>query len=460
MSEEAIKELVRQRGTYKGRVTKYKDYLSVIQQIDRSNITLVQIKELSLRLARLQTLFSEFDSVQTQIEMKSSKLEEQMEERDNMETQFISLISATQEIIDSHPSNSDHGSEVARTAQSSLETGSVSKIRLPTISLPSFDGNYLKWLEFRDTFEAMIHVNESIPDINKYHYLRSSLEGSASVVIKSLEFTAKNYKMAWELLCERYDNKNLLINNHMKALFNIDQQTRESHRSIRYLIDHVTKNLSALKSLGRPTESWDDVIIYLIASKLDPTTSRKWEEYKADLTDMPTLPEFLKFLRSRADVLETMVACRSDKPAENKYLQPKTTKAFVAAASTSQKQETHSNKSTKSPPTCPVCHGAHRISECVKFKAMNVESRSSEVLKLNLCLNCLRRGHNVEQCRLVGSCQVCKERHNTLLHKYSQSLSLQADNKTAGPTPVISAASACAANETADREGTFWWDGP
>lgn len=138
MSEETLKELIRQRGTYKGRVTKYKDYLSNIQKIDRSNITSLQIKELSLRLARLQTLFSEFDSIQTQIEMKSDKLDDQMEERDVIETQFISLISATQEIIDSHTNNEDRGSEGARTAQSTFETGPVSKIRLPTISFITF----------------------------------------------------------------------------------------------------------------------------------------------------------------------------------------------------------------------------------------------------------------------------------------------------------------------------------
>lgn len=101
--------------------------------------------------------------------------------------------------------------------------------------------------------------------MNKYHYLRSALEGSTSVVIKSIEFTSKNYKNAWDLLCERYDNTNILVNNHMKA-FNIDTLTRESHRSIRFLIDHVTKNLRALNTLGRPTDSWEDFVIYLVAN--------------------------------------------------------------------------------------------------------------------------------------------------------------------------------------------------
>lgn len=436
MAEE-LKDLIRQRGTYKGRLTKYKEYLSSIQQINTKNITTLQLKELSLRLSRLEALFSGYDTLQTRIEMQCSNLDEQIDERELVESQFISLISMTQELIDSHSMSEEKKSEGVRTAQSNFESCSHSNIRLPTINLPTFNGNYLLWLEFRDTFESLIHLNESIPEINKFHYLRSSLEGSATVIIKSIEFTANNYKTAWELLCERYDNKNLLINNHMKALFTIDPLSRESHRAIRFLIDHVTKNLRALNTLGRPTDSWDDVIIYLVGSKLDTTTSRKWEEFKVDLSNLPTLQEFLKFLRHRADVLETMQVCRNDKPTtEHKPLQPKGTKSFVVAAP----------RKHKSGPTCPVCLGSHRISECIKFKDMNVETRSSEALKLHLCLNCLRQGHNVEKCRL-GSCQVCKARHNTLLHNHNpKTLFSQTEiNNPDGASPLTSAMSACAA---------------
>lgn len=43
-----------------------------------------------------------------------------------------------------------------------------------------------------------------------------------------------------------------------------------------------------------------------------------------------------------------------------------------------------------------------------------------DVKKFNLCINCLRQGHELSNCRL-GSCRKCKKRHNTLLHKYNDS---------------------------------------
>lgn len=40
-------------------------------------------------------------------------------------------------------------------------------IRLPTIELPKFKGVIDEWLGFRDTFESLVHNNETITDIQK-----------------------------------------------------------------------------------------------------------------------------------------------------------------------------------------------------------------------------------------------------------------------------------------------------
>lgn len=50
-------------------------------------------------------------------------------------------------------------------------------------------------------------IKHSTYNIQKYHYLRESLSGSASLVIKSLEMTGENFEVEWKLLCERYDKK-------------------------------------------------------------------------------------------------------------------------------------------------------------------------------------------------------------------------------------------------------------
>ncbi|KAH9637615.1 hypothetical protein HF086_010798 [Spodoptera exigua] len=253
-------------------------------------------------IRKCETLYKDFETFQDKIELlcDESEIQEQINTRSTIENQFITAISTLQDILEKlNPVN----------VKSQLPSQSnESSVKLPTIKLPVFDGSYLKWLEFRDTYLSLIHENASIQDINKFHYLRASLEGSASEVIKSLEFTSINYKIAWDLLCARYDNKRVLINSHLKSLHLINPITTESHKALRNLLDHVNKNMRALKALGIPTEYWDVHIIFIITMKLDATTNMKWEEYLSNCSDNPTLDQFYTFIRNRADVLENAVS--------------------------------------------------------------------------------------------------------------------------------------------------------
>ncbi|KAH9641401.1 hypothetical protein HF086_011430 [Spodoptera exigua] len=297
-----LSTLVRQRGNIRGRLTTQTQYINTLKLVDCSSLSNAQVIEIKLHLKKCETLYKDFETFQDKIELlcDESEIQEQINTRSTIENQFITAISTLQDILEKlNPVN----------VKSQLPSQSnESSVKLPTIKLPVFDGSYLKWLEFRDTYLSLIHENASIQDINKFHYLRASLEGSASEVIKSLEFTSINYKIAWDLLCARYDNKRVLINSHLKSLHLINPITTESHKALRNLLDHVNKNMRALKALGIPTEYWDVHIIFIITMKLDATTNMKWEEYLSNCSDNPTLDQFYTFIRNRADVLENAVS--------------------------------------------------------------------------------------------------------------------------------------------------------
>lgn len=402
--KENLKELAKKRSVIKGRLTKFKDHVNLLTQVGANKMTSVQVKELALRVDKIQELLSDFNVLQSNIELLSSNEDEQLTERDLIETQFFSLLSTANELIEC--ANLEKRS-VYDDSTSNQDSHSMNSVKLPTINLPKFDGNYLKWLEFRDTFDSLVNKNNTIPLINKYHYLRSSLENSAAVVLRSIEFTADNYKNAWQILCDRYNNKNILINNHLKSLLSIDPITKESFKALRYLIDHMSKNMSSLHTLGLPTKQWDVLLIFIVSARLDSTTSMKWEEYKNSLSDLPTMDKFYSFLRNRADILETTYYNRSDKQEHNKAnLQNKPVRSFLAA--------TDSNTGKYK---CVICNQQHFVYECPKFKQMNYDDRIREVNKLKLCTKCLRSGHNNYRCRLKGFCQICKGNHNTLIHK-------------------------------------------
>ncbi|KAL0832263.1 hypothetical protein ABMA28_001710 [Loxostege sticticalis] len=218
-------------------------------------------------------------------------------ERAQVEERYYSLLArARKELVAyaAERAGSEAGSAAGSKSGASLKHNFV---RLPKIDLPHFNGSYEYWLEFRDTFLSLIHNSDCIDDINKFHYLRASLKGQASEIIKNIDFKGDNYEMASDLLCDRYNNNRLLVNNHVQALFDVEPVNKESATSLRRLIDTMNKNIRALKSLKEPTEHWDTLIIFMMSRKLDPTTSRHWEEYRNALSSYPTLAQFSTFIK-------------------------------------------------------------------------------------------------------------------------------------------------------------------
>lgn len=409
---EHLKTLVRKRAGYRSRLSIFKSHFQKYQASDE--LSSLEIREISLRLVQLQELMSSFDRTQTEIEELSQNLEDQILERDNTDSEFYKQIALAQELIDLFSAKNKEANASEGSVKSScchLNNTMTNPINLPVINLPTFDGSYTKWLEFRDTFKTLIHDNGSITPISKFHYLRNSLQSGASVVIRSLEFAASNYELAWKALCDRYNNKNILINNHLNALVGINAIQKESFKALRYLSDQVYKHLNALNTLEISTVGWDPLVIFLVSAKLDSKTSGKWEEHKGRLSQLPTLDEFRGFLENRANVLETANSRNFDnKPTynNNNYKDNKSMKTFATFGETSFNQ------------ICPVCNEHHYVYQCSKFKALNVDDRIREVTKHKLCSNCLRSGHLQIQCTLKGSCRICKKKHNTILHKGSK----------------------------------------
>ncbi|XP_061724952.1 uncharacterized protein LOC133530899 isoform X1 [Cydia pomonella] len=420
-----LKNLKKTRASFKSKLTIFKSYLEPLLSCHTLNN--LQNHELNTRFNKIQDMYNDFDSVQTDIENLTEIPGDEHTERENFETSYFGALAAAQELLSRHTA----AGAASAAPEDNLVTGSNvvtaltggPNIKLPTIHLPTFSGRYQDWLEYHDTYKSLIHDNQSIPIIHKFHYLRSSLKDGASLVIKSLEFSSDNYKVAWDLLCERYTNDRILVNNHLNALFNINPVLQESSRALRNTIDLVNKNLRALKTLNLPTEHWDILIIHMVTSKLDSATLRDWETERNNIKKLPTLTEFTTFLRNRADLLETMEEAQTlNKPRRHSDITHNRPKSFLV---------NHAQNQTQYKYKCPVCKNNHSIYQCTKFKTMPVESRINKVNQLNLCTNCLRSGHDEQRCRL-SSCRLCTQRHNTMLHINNQA---KADPKSSTSKP-------------------------
>ncbi|KAB0804617.1 hypothetical protein PPYR_01587 [Photinus pyralis] len=160
--------------------------------------------------------------------------------------------------------------------------------RLPRINLTSFSGKYEEWLSFRDSFHSLIDSNKSLTTIEKFQYLKGAVIGEAAAVIKCLETSEANYDQAKDLLKSRYENKRVIISNHIKAIFELPVVTRESHDNFRNMFDSILQHTRALKAMGRPVEGYDDFLIYLITSKFPFSTRKEWEDKDYIRSYLPT----------------------------------------------------------------------------------------------------------------------------------------------------------------------------
>ena len=92
-------------------------------------------------------------------------------------------------------------------------------VELPKISGPTFDGDILNWVAFWEQYEATIHSNEKLHDVQKFVYLREAVkEGPAKQVIQGLSYLLKNCEEAVECHRRRYDKPHIIHQSHIMAL--------------------------------------------------------------------------------------------------------------------------------------------------------------------------------------------------------------------------------------------------
>lgn len=394
---EGVKDFVKRRSTIKARLTCFSKYITTLTE---KEFTANQVIELEQRINHAKSLINEFNDIQLKIDMAvdDENLEKQMEERIAFESSFFSVMSQAENVLLIHRKPSDlHTDKNPMSEHSFSHNTNTQGVKLPTIKIPTFAGKYDNWLEFRDTYLSLIHENDAISDIQKYHYLRASLVNSAAQVIRSIEFSASNYPVAWDTVFNRYNNTRLLINNHIQAILNFESITKESAGKLRDLSDNISKHLKSLDTLKEPVDKWDTLIIFLMVGKLDPTTSREWEEYKID-KDYPSLQQFQTFLKGKADLLETLENNNQSKNVGTKLKQQNSHKTFLISNT-----------------NCHFCKENHPFYNCKIFLELSVEDRLSKVKALKLCINCLKPGHFSKTCK-YGTCKKCNSKHNTLLH--------------------------------------------
>jgi hypothetical protein len=368
-----LKSLKARRGNIKGRLTRFSNFFK-----DQENTN--KFSEIKRRLQSVTSCLTEFEEVHSQIQELDATQATEVELID-FENEYYKVISEADTIINDH--------------QAAFHS---SQVKLPDIQLPLFSGLFTEWVTFKDTFLNLIHNNNSLSGVQKFHYLQSSLTGEARQNIEHLTISNENYATAWQILSNRYENNRLIIHHHIRAIFNLSAISKDP-KSLRQLLQTATMHLKVLNSLNRPTNHWDDLLVHIITSKFDQITILAWESSLTN--EIPTYQQLEDFMTQRCQTLESLQVTSLD----------------LNAQKSDSKSKHFSNPPTKTivATTCCFCKKSHNLYHCKDFLSLTIPQRISEIRKLKLCTNCLRESHKVESCT-SSTCRKCSRKHNTLLH--------------------------------------------
>lgn len=196
-SEANVFKIKQKKKVTKAGLTRIENF---INSIDHDT---VDIEKLKLRLNKLEDLWKALLEIQIELlvvdEDTTDELMEQ--ELESYEDKYIRLKLIRERILKNRarPAVIDNPDQDVG-VNSVRRRANDSHVRLPKIDLPTFSGAYEKWHPFFDIFNSLIHSNDSLNDIQRFHYLKSSLKGDAAETIASLEISNVNYADAWSRL--------------------------------------------------------------------------------------------------------------------------------------------------------------------------------------------------------------------------------------------------------------------
>ncbi|XP_055589224.1 uncharacterized protein LOC129741507 [Uranotaenia lowii] len=370
--------------------------------------------QLTSRIQALDPVYSEFYEVRGKIEIAleeaDEKLDKDLEEDTKKEAEkqrqdenerillefedrFFELKGMLMKLQSSKASQPNDESRFSQD-----RSAPFSRVKLPEIRLPTFNGKIKEWVTFRDSFRSLIHCNPQLGSTEKFTYLRSAVTGDALKDIASIELTDANYDVAWDILEERYENRKLIVKAYLDALFALEPLKKEGYDGLNNLITEFEKNLQMLQKVDEETEGWSTILSYMLSARLDPVTLRNWETHH-NSKEVPRYEDLKKFLRNYCSVLQSVAPSKGSSSTDNK-----------------QSRSSVCNTAYKSSNRCPFCNEPwHSPFHCQKFMRLKLSERLDAVNRARVCRNCFQSGHFAANCSR-STCRHCHQKHHSLIH--------------------------------------------
>ena len=405
MSSEDLPRLKRVRGAHRASVSRLITQVeeTLAELTDQSIVKLQQLKEsLNSKLKAISPLDGKILNLTAEEE-----LDHEVQQADETREKISLCIIKIQAALNGTRKKTATARELTdpprppattRSRDSSPEHHHACHVKLPKLSIKTFGGDLTKWTTFWDAFDAAVHSNPVLSNIERFNYLNSLLDSAAAEAVAGLSLTDANYSEAIAILKKRFGNTQLIVNRHMDALLRITAVT--SHydvKGLRCLYDAIETNVRGLKALEVEAESYGSLMVSILMNKMPPEirliVSRNLNSEKWDFKDV------MQILEQEVDARERSLASTQQSQQPSKQPTSRGTATALTTDTTTIK--------------CAFCNQDHRSQTCTKVT--DVKARKDALRKSGRCYLCLRKGHLVRQCRSSSVCRKCGSKHHSAI---------------------------------------------
>ncbi|XP_073835506.1 uncharacterized protein [Musca autumnalis] len=285
--------------------------------------------------------------------------------------------------------------------------------------LPIFSGLPEEWPTFSESFYST--TNEFMyTDLHNIMRLRDALKGKARETVEPLLGSSANVEDIMSSLKETFGRPEQLIKSQIQKVRKIPPLVKDDLNALVNFAIKASNMATFLKNAGGEHHLNNPSLLSELVSKLPINRQMEWVEKCLYLNKSPSILDFSKWLETLRRVANIV----------------HDTLPYAPHVSTNRRQPTHPSRNIAcvAVNNCSVCDGVcTSIIKCKQFTNMRTDEKWKKIKELKLCFCCLRKGHQLNQCRNKVRCSKtnCQKFHNVLLH---YEIGPNEENENAGGT--------------------------
>ena len=328
------------------------------------------------------------------------------------------------------------GNTMKNLQRSSIENSYSYSTRISEKKLPTFDGDPLDWIHFRQTFESSSKLGR-YSDKENVSRLFDALKGEARRATKTLFASGNSSTEIMKTLEFRFGKTRIILE---KIVTSIKELPRVDSGKID-LIEFASKlknAVDALKTLKSTGYLCSPEFIKEVMNKIPKSMLHDYARYvKKHHENISPLENISNFLLNEAEMAEyagivglhekseSHKRRHHDEKVESRkrhhsdhHSSRKDVVLATQAFNNQNRQDSRNqtNESLNQSLRCVYCNfSGHTLEVCKEFVKEPMRLRWKFAKKFKICFNCLEQGHERDKCK-GERCSHCGRNHHRLLH--------------------------------------------